>query len=482
MGPGRPGPAPFRGPPPLRGPAEASRGRSPMTPSTGRLLPVEEALARLTAAVDEPLPGEEVALGSALGRTLSAPVLSALDLPPWNNSAMDGFAVHAADTVGASPSAPVTLRVIGEVRAGGSAEIAIPSGCAVRIATGAPVPAAADAVVPVESTLAVGLPDRPEQGPDPLARPRTLGFGAGEPLADSCSIVAAAAPGENVRHRGEDVRAGTAVLEVGAWIGPAQIALAAAVGRADVWVYGRPVVGVLSTGDELREPGRDLGSSGIPDANRPALLAASTAAGAEAADLGIARDRLDSVLAALEPAVDRLDAVIVSGGVSVGPYDVVRNAFEVLGDVELWRVAIQPGKPFAFGRSKPRPRDGRRVLLFGLPGNPVATLVTFELFVRPMLERLAGRRSLAALTDRAVTADSLRSSPGRRGYLRVLVDRGTDGAPLRDERGRLLVRSAGSQGSHVLSAMAIAEALAIVPEDVGRLDPGDEVEIRWLAR
>lgn len=453
-----------------------------MTHTTEHLLSVEEALARLLAAVDKPLPGEVVALGSALGRILSAPVLSTLDLPLWNNSAMDGFAVHAADTIGASLSAPVTLRLVGEVRAGGSAEIAIPSGCAVRIATGAPVPASADAVVPVESTLAEVLPAGSERGPDLTARSRTLGFEAGEPLVDSCTIVAAAAPGDNVRHRGEDVLAGTVVLEAGVPMGPAQVALAAAVGRTRVSVHRSPVVGVLSTGDELREPGRDLGSSGIPDANRPGLLAASTVAGADAVDLGIARDRLDSILAALEPAVDRLDAVIVSGGVSVGPYDVVRNAFETLGSVDLWRVAIQPGKPFAFGRSRPRDRDGRQALLFGLPGNPVATLVTFELFVRPMLQRLAGRLSMAPLTDRAVTADPLRSSHGRRGFLRVKVDRGSDGALLRDECGRLRVRSAGNQGSHVLSAMATADALAIVPEDVGRLDPGDEVEIRWLAR
>jgi molybdopterin molybdotransferase len=334
----------------------------------------------------------------------------------------------------------------------------------------------------VESTLAEVLPTGSQRAPDLSDQRRTLGFEAGEPLVDSCFIVAAAAPGDNVRHRGEDVLAGTVVLEAGMPIGPAQIALAAAVGRTEVSVHARPVVGVLSTGDELRETGIDLGSSGIPDANRPGLLAASTVAGADAVDLGIACDRLDSVLAALEPAIDRLDAVIVSGGVSVGPYDVVRSAFEILGSVDLWRVAIQPGKPFAFGRSRPRACDGRQVLLFGLPGNPVATLVTFELFVRPMLQRLAGRLSMATLTDRAVTADPLRSSHGRRGFLRVTVDRGSGGEPLRDERGRLRVRSAGNQGSHVLSAMAAADALAIVPEDVGRLNPGDEVEIRWLAR
>jgi molybdopterin molybdotransferase len=171
----------------------------------------------------------------------------------------------------------------------------------------------------------------------------------------------------------------------------------------------------------------------------------------------------------------------VSGGVSAGPFDVVRTAFDTLGSLDLWQVAIQPGKPFAFGRSNPRERDGRRVLLFGLPGNPVSTLVTFELFVRPVLQQLQGLATTVS-ADRAITEDRLRSSSGRRGFVRVTVARADDGSVLRDDRGRLRVRLAGGQGSHMLRSMAAADALAIVREDVGRLEPGDEVEIRWLKR
>ena len=172
----------------------------------------------------------------------------------------------------------------------------------------------------------------------------------------------------------------------------------------------------------------------------------------------------------------------MSGGVSVGPYDVVRSAFEALGRVELWRVAVQPGKPFAFGRSEPRARDGRRVLMFGLPGNPVSALVTFDLFVRPALDRLSGLPSSPVDLDRAVTEDGLEKAHGRQGFLRVTVARDEHGAPVRDASGRVRVRQSGHQGSHVLSAMASADALAIVPEAVDRLEPGAEVEIRWLRR
>jgi molybdopterin molybdotransferase len=442
------------------------------------MLSVEEVLGRLLAVV-APLPAERVALSDAVGRVLAEPVRSALDLPPWDNSAMDGYAVHAVDTAGALAGSPARLRVVGEVRAGGSADIDVPPGCAVRIATGAPVPASTDAVVPVESTL-----DISDAAGGTVATPgkASSGFASGSPPAAACLVIGPARPGDHVRHRGEDVRAATEVLAAGSLLGPAQVALTAAVGAATVSVHRRPVVAVLSTGDELRAPGSDLGGSGIPDSNRPGLLAACTVAGAATVDLGIARDTLESVLGAIRPALDNVDAVIVSGGVSVGPYDVVRTAFESIGSVDLWRVAIQPGKPFAFGRSNPRGAEGHRVPLFGLPGNPVSTLVTFELFVRPVIRRLAGGPAGAGTSDRAVARERLRSAPGRRGFLRIRVERGQDGSPLRDAHGRLTVSLAGGQGSHVLSAMAAADALAIVPENVGVIEPGSEVEIMWLDR
>jgi molybdopterin molybdotransferase len=428
------------------------------------LLSVEQAHERLLGAAGAALPGEDVALEDALGRVLAAPIRCARDLPAWDNSAMDGFAVHAADVAGATPDAPIRLRVVGEVRAGGSHELLISPGCAVRIATGARVPSSADAVVRVEDTT------------------NETGFRAGEPIQDVCRVTVPARSGAYIRRRGEDVRAGAELLEPGRRVGPPQIAMAAAAGLDKLRVHRRPVVGVLSTGDELRLVGEDLGESGITDANRPGLLAMCREAGAVAVDLGIATDSLESVLAALRPALESVDLLIVSGGVSVGPYDVVRAAFDAVGRVELWRVAIQPGMPFAFGRSQPRESDGRSVLLFGLPGNPVSALVTFDLFVRPALDRLAGLPSPMVDADRAVTEDRMRKSTGRRGFLRVTVARDERGSVVRDGHGLLRVRLAGSQGSHVLSAMAAADALAVIPETIDELEPGAEVEIRWLRR
>jgi molybdopterin molybdotransferase len=443
------------------------------------MLSVEAAEERILAAAGAPLPDEEVALDAALGRVLAEPVLGAFDLPPWDNSSMDGYAVHAADVASATETAPVRLRVVGEVRAGGTAEVDVPPGCAVRIATGAPLPRSADAVVPVESTIAsVDAAADANQAAPP--GPRIAGFDPASPVPVACFVVAAVASGAYVRRRGEDVRAGTAVLEPGRRIAPAQIAMAAAAGAGTVRVHCRPVAGVLSTGDELRSAGQPLGESGIPDANRPGLLAMCRAAGADAIDLGIAPDSLDAVMAALKPAIERVDLLIVSGGVSVGPYDVVRSAFAAVGSVDLWRVAVQPGKPFAFGRTEPRSGDGRRVLLFGLPGNPVSALVTFELFVKPALRRISGVATATLDTDRAVTDDRLSKGPGRRGYLRVVVARDGSGRPIRDDRGRLRVRQSGGQGSNMLGAMAAAEALAVVPETVDAIDAGGEVEIRWL--
>lgn len=446
------------------------------------ILSVDEAQERLLAAVD-PLPGEPIALEDALDRVLAESIRSARDLPSWDNSAMDGYAVHTEDIDHATLESPVRLRVVGEVKAGGSPDIDVPRGCAVRIATGARVPASTDAVVPVENTIALA-------GGDDLVSPdatrsgslNSTGFRADEPIQEACFVTTGVKPGAHIRRRGEDVLAGTDLLEPHHRIGPAQIAMSAAVGLGSLPVYRRPVAGVLSTGDELRSIGQDLGESGITDANRPGLLAMCREAGAMTIDLGIAVDSLESVLGALRPAIERVDVLIVSGGVSVGPYDVVRAAFEALGRVELWRVAIQPGKPFAFGRSTPRASDGRQILLFGLPGNPVSALATFHLFVRPALDRLSGLPSPTVDADRAITEDRMSKSTGRRGFLRVTVARDEHGSALRDEQGRLRVRLAGRQDSHILSAMAVADALAVVPEATDELEPGAEVEIRWLRR
>jgi molybdenum cofactor synthesis domain-containing protein len=263
------------------------------------------------------------------------------------------------------------------------------------------------------------------------------------------------------------------------------LAVIAGMGVERVTVHRRPRVAVLATGDEIRGAGEALGPAGIPDANGPGLRALATAVGAEVLDLGIARDDLADARARLDRALAQdVDAIVVSGGVSVGPFDVVKLAFEAIGRIELWRVAVQPGKPFVFGTA--RRSEGRApALLFGLPGNPVSTFVTFELFVRPAIRKLAGRRDLLRDVDRGVLLDEASTSPGRRAFLRVSAERDEAGRVERDDRGRARVRLArgpAGQGSHVLSALAAADALAVVPEEVDVHPAGGEVELWWLDR
>ncbi len=444
-----------------------------------RLLSVEAALERILGSVAGALPAETVAVGDALGRVLAEPATSVVDLPPWDNSAMDGYAIRAADVVSAGADAPVRLEVLGEVPAGAAPRLAVRPGTALRIATGAPVPAGADAVVPVEETTPL----------DATGTAGERGRDATGPLPAACLVHLPVAPGWSIRRRGEDVRVGDLLVAPGRLLRPADLAIAAAGGNGRLRVHARPTVAVLSTGDELRPAGSPLGPAQIPDSNRPGLLAQAASAGAQTLDLGIAPDRLDAVLGALRSALGRADAIVVSGGVSVGPFDVVRSAFAELGRVDLWRVALQPGKPFAFGVA-PRPagpapagepgRGGGPVLLFGLPGNPVSVFVTFELFVRPVLDRLAGRLATGASTEPGVLEEPVRKPAGRRTYLRVVARRDANGRPLRDAGGRVRVSLAGGQGSHVLSAMAAAEALAVVPETVDHLEAGAEVQLRWL--
>ena len=446
--------------------------------ATPALLSVDAARDIVLAAVPRPLPTEPVSPDEALGRVLAEPVVAATALPPWDNSAMDGYAIRSADVASATEAEPVRLGVVGEIAAGTAPDTAVATGTALRIATGAPVPPGADAVVPVEQTTPISGAGRPS-GP--------RGRDVGGPAPDAILVHLAVPAGGSIRRAGSDVAFGATVLEAGDVMTPPAVALAAGVGSTSVAVHRRPRVAILATGDEVRGPGEPLGRAGIPDANGPGLRALVAATGGAVVDLGIARDRLADVAARLRGTIaDRIDVVIVSGGVSVGPYDVVKTAFEQLGRVDLWRVAVQPGKPFAFGlaRREGAPAD-RPVLLFGLPGNPVSSFVTFELFVRPALRRLAGHRSLLRPVDRAVLADAAMKSHGRRAFLRVVAERDPAGGPLRDSAGRVRVRLAGGaagQGSHVLSALAQADALAVVPETDDALPPGAEVELWWLDR
>lgn len=442
-----------------------------------RLLSVEEARDAVLAEIAGPTETEVAYLSEARGRILAEDVMSLTALPPWDNSAMDGYAIRAADVAAATDDRPVRLDVIGEVRAGSAPDVQVERGTAIRIATGAPIPLRADAVVQVELTTPA------DAGGAPTGERGRVAAG---PLPAAVLVHEAIAAGTAIRKAGDDLAEAVAILTAGTRIGPAAIALAAGSGNDTVRVHRQPRIGILATGDEVRPAGRALGPAGIPDANGPGLSALADEAGGSALNLGIAADRLEDVRAHLQIArYGDMDAIVVSGGVSVGPYDVVRAAFAEVGRMELWRVAVQPGKPFAFGVVD-RP-DGGRTLLFGLPGNPVSSFVTFELFVRPAIRKLAGvpPSRLVRSSDRAVLVEAASKGPGRRAFLRVVAERDSAGAPDRDELGRARVRLAGGgrgQGSHVLSALAIAEALAIVPETVDAVPAGGEVELWWLDR
>jgi molybdopterin molybdotransferase len=451
--------------------------------TTDRLLSVEEARERIFAAIAGPTEPEVAFLSEAVGRVVAEPVDSAISLPPWDNSAMDGYAIRSADVQGATDDAPATLEVIGEVRAGQAPDITVRRGTALRIATGAPVPDGADAVIPVEQTTPMDAAG---------AAAGNRGRDATGPLPARIAAHVAVPKGGSIRRKGSDLAAGTRILEPGTVVTPAAIGLAAGVGIDQLYVHRRPHVSILATGDEVRARGANLGPAGIPDANGPALMAMVDAAGGYADTLGIAADRFDDVRSRLcAGLVGGAEAIIVSGGVSVGPYDVVRAAFEEFGEMELWRVAVQPGKPFAFGTARAPGDDADPsrppTLLFGLPGNPVSTFVTFELFVRPALRRLAGHREtdLFRPRDRAVLLEPVSKSTGRRAFIRAVSERDRLGAPQRDDHGRVRVRLAGGaagQGSHVLSALAVADALAVIPEASDNLDAGAEVELWWLDR
>ncbi|HEY8818464.1 MAG TPA: gephyrin-like molybdotransferase Glp [Candidatus Limnocylindrales bacterium] len=440
-------------------------------PAAAGLLSVEAALDAVLA-VAEPVATERIGTGDALGRIVAEAVTARVSLPPWANSAMDGYAIRAAGTSGATEARPVELRVIGDIAAGAAPNVTVELGTAARIATGARLPDGADAVVPVEATTPLDADHRP--GP--------RGRDATGPVPAACLVHELVPPGGSVRAAGSDLKAGSTLLPPGSAITAAAITLIAGAGVEGLSVHRRPRVAVLATGDEVRAPGQPLGEAGIPDANGPGLRALVTAAGGEAIDLGIATDALDDVIARLRAGLEGgIDALIVAGGVSVGPYDVVKTAIESIGRIDLWRVAVQPGKPFAFGVAD-RPGGGAPILLFGLPGNPVSSAVTFELFVRPAIRALAGRHDLLRPLDRAVLDEAVTKGRGRRAFLRVEAERDATGAPVRDERGRVHVRLAGGQGSHVISALAAADALAVIPEADDALAAGAEVALWWLDR
>jgi molybdopterin molybdotransferase len=399
------------------------------------MLSVDEALERVLAGV--PVLGREtVPLAQALGRVLAQPVVAGREIPPWDNSSMDGYAVQAGDTREASQDRPVALTVVGEIAAGAVAGRELGSGQAFRILTGAPLPPGSNAVVPQEDV-------RRQDARIILVRPVDAGA--------------------YVRPRGEDIRPGDRLLEPGTVLRPAALGVLAALGLARVDVYRRPVVAVLSTGDELVEPGAPLGPGQIPDSNTYTLSGLVTEAGAIPLSLGIARDRRDELVDRLRGGLTA-DVLVSSAGVSVGDRDFVREAVEALGArLDFWKVNMRPGKPLTFGRMGER-------LFFGLPGNPVSSMVTFELFVRPALRRLGGHQVLGRPRVRARALERIANPGSRPGYLRVRLE---------PQSGGLGATPTGGQGSAILRSMLVADGLAVVPGDTEILR-GGEVEVILL--
>jgi len=381
------------------------------------MLELEAALARILAAVPAPT-RENAVLSGAAGRVLAEEVRSPIDLPVFDNSAMDGYALRAADIASAKQDSPVRLRLAGKVAAGEVFADQVTAGTCVRLFTGSPLPRGADAVVMQEET---GLE------------------------ADDVLILASAPPGENVRARGEDVRCGARLAGAGEFLTVGRLGLLAAAGLTEVRVGRRPVVGLLATGSELQEPGQRLAPGQIYESNRVALAALLERAGAVPRTLPLVADALAPTRLALAAAFGQCDAVVTSGGVSVGEMDFLRRAFEQMGgELQFWKVAMRPGRPFTFGRYRGK-------LLFGLPGNPVSALVTFLLLVRPALLRWQGATQVSLPVHPGVLAEALVNEGGRRHFMRVKVDPAGQ------------VWSAGVQASHVLSSVAAANGLVDVP-------------------
>ncbi|MEW6302084.1 MAG: gephyrin-like molybdotransferase Glp [Verrucomicrobiota bacterium] len=384
------------------------------------MLSLEDAQQRILAQV-EPLASEDISLGDADGRILAASVVAPVDLPGFDNSAMDGYAVRSADVQSAKADAPVSLRIIAQVAAGERFDGEVQSGTCVRLFTGSPLPRGADAVVMQEDA-------RPD-----AAHP------------DNVLICDTARPWEHVRLKGEDVKRGETTVAAGLRLNAGRLGLLAALGIARVTAGKSPVIGLLATGSELRTAGEPLQPGQIYESNRTSLASLLRHAGATPKIYPLVPDTLEATQTALQTAFAECDAVITSGGVSVGGFDFVKDAFRGIGgELDFWRVAIKPGKPFVFGRCRGR-------LLFGLPGNPVSALVTYLMLVRPAILKLQGARQVFLPSHPGILGESLANRGDRRHFVRVVVD----------EQGN--VRSAGTQASHMLGSLSAANGLVDVP-------------------
>ena len=390
----------------------------------------ERVLGQITAAV----PPEVVPVTRALARVLATDVQAPFDVPPADNSAVDGYAVGSGDI----PSTGTReLEVVGDLAAGTVFTGTLGAGQAVRIMTGAPMPAGADTVYPQEIVERSGRSVRVPAGP----------------------------AGVNVRHRGEDVRAGSVVLAAGTALRPQELGVAASLGLPQLLVHQRPRVAILSTGDEVAEPGDSRKPGQIFDSNRFSLHGLVHAAGGQTTDYGIVPDLYDVLHARLRSAAATADVVLTSGGVSVGDHDLVKAVLQDAGGIDFWQVAMQPGRPLAVGRIG-------SAHFFGLPGNPVASMLTFHLFVRPALWKLAGRRELFPPRFHAVAVEPMSKKSGRREFKRGILSYTGE---------RWEVRITGPQGSGILTSMTLANCFVVIEEERGDVAAGETVSVEPFA-
>ena len=413
------------------------------------MLSVEDARDRILSYFG-PLDSVEVPLLDAVGLTLAEDLTAEFDIPPLANSAMDGYAVKSTDVSAASKFNPVLLPVDGYIAAGEVPEKPLSERSAVRIMTGAPVPEGADAVVPFEDT---DEDDRRSNGSD----------------ISEIGICLGAESGDNIRPAGEDVQAGQTVVKSGADITAGVVGVAASLGKTSVQAIRRPVIAIVSTGDELLEPGDERKPGKIYNSNAYSIAALVEKYGGIARIIGIARDSIESLEALLEEAVE-YDMVVTSAGVSKGDYDVVKDVLSKNGEIALWSVRMRPAKPLAFGALNAV--DGRKVPHLGVPGNPVSAMVAFEQFGRPAIRVMLGKAPLQKPTINATLDDPVYNHDGRRVYARVDV--------YKDDAGNYRARSTGNQSSGALHSMALARGLAICPDDVASIPAGSDVVVEIL--
>ena len=412
------------------------------------MLSVEQAYERVMARF-QTLEFEEKALLDCMGQVLAEDIKSPLALPPLANSGMDGYALRHSDIVGASHENPKNLEVIGIVAAGHMPNRTVGPGTAIRIMTGAPIPDGADTVVPFEET-------------DEVERKRE-----GKPL-DNVAVFADMPTGCNVRPAGEDISAGTLVLERGIIVRAAEIGVIASLGMDSIKVIRRPIVAVLATGDELETAGTPLSDGKIYDSNSFSVAASIADAGGIPKILGIARDSLTDLTTKLE-ATSGCDLVVTSAGVSKGDYDIVKDVLNQKGEMNFWSVRMRPAKPLAFGQLNDL--DGRIIPLMGLPGNPVSAMVAFEMFARPAIRIMLGKKKKPRPMVGGVLTGAIKNEDGRRVYARVEVE-------FKD--GEYRATPTGPQGSNILTSMSKANGLAICPEDLAGKDAGEQVQIIML--